>query len=51
MSSDDPLSPSEEDLKEIFALFTSPAGEEIRQIYDETSGFTLGRKISPRNTH
>jgi hypothetical protein len=39
MPSNDPLTPSEEDLRELFALFTSPADEEISQIYDEASKF------------
>jgi hypothetical protein len=38
-----PIMLSEEDLKEIFALFTSPADEEVKQIYDETSEFHFGR--------
>jgi hypothetical protein len=44
MSSIDPLIPTEEDLKEIFALFTSPADEEISQIFDETSRFHFGKE-------
>jgi DNA repair photolyase len=39
MYSNDPMIPSEEDLQEIYALFTSPADEEVSQIYDETSEF------------
>jgi hypothetical protein len=39
-----PMIPSEEDLKEIFALFTSPADEEISQIYDETSAVHFSKE-------
>ncbi len=39
MSSIETITLSEDDLKEIFALFTSPADEEVSQIYDETSKF------------
>lgn len=39
MNSIEAIAPSEEDLKEIFGLFTSPADEEVSQIYDETSKF------------
>jgi hypothetical protein len=39
MNFSEKMTPSEEDLQEIFALFTSPADEEVSQIYDETSRF------------
>jgi hypothetical protein len=38
------LVPSDQDLREIFALFSSPTDYERQQVYDETGGHFYGRE-------